>query len=253
MLHSETVIARAAYLGHDPDCEYTPFVGVPVKAAGGSALAVTPVDRIAGAQLRALRGMRPKPIIGSVGDFVVALIPRDLQERSVEILLEYGQRPNHTGVKWINGMPAPSLRETPTQLRVALRAARLVSPDSPGVVYLENLGVPGLLLEAGVTDRMLTLAETTLGAVLRDDRAKNGELLATLVEWFRCEMSTRATATRLFVHPNTVSYRLRRVGELAGLKLTDPGDLMSVRLALDILQIRGLADGDLDLAPNQDA
>jgi DNA-binding PucR family transcriptional regulator len=63
----------------------------------------------------------------------------------------------------------------------------------------------------------------------------------TLNEWFRCEMSPRDAAARLFVHPNTVSYRLRRISELTGLKLTNPDDLMTIRLALDVLQVRGIA------------
>ncbi|HEX7823487.1 MAG TPA: helix-turn-helix domain-containing protein, partial [Mycobacterium sp.] len=109
----------------------------------------------------------------------------------------------------------------------------------PAVIYIAKLGVPGLLLETGTTDRMTLFAKQILGTVQQDDMAKSGDLMSTLLTWFSCDMSSRETAQQMFVHPNTIGYRLRRIGELTGLRMTDPGDLMTVRLALDVLQIQG--------------
>ena len=39
-------------------------------------------------------------------------------------------------------------------------------------------------------------------------------------------------ARALFVHPNTVRYRLRRVAELTGRSPTDPRDALVLRFAL---------------------
>ena len=36
----------------------------------------------------------------------------------------------------------------------------------------------------------------------------------------------------LFVHPNTVRYRLGKIAELTGYQLTDPHDAYTVRIAL---------------------
>jgi sugar diacid utilization regulator len=245
MVHRASVMARATALGHDPRRAHTPVVVAAVTTTPPPAHAAT-APQLAAALNESYRDARPKPVIGTVGQSVVALIPADDTDgvppaRSVTKFLEQARRPGRSQFRWIVGKAAPSLTQVESELNITLRAANLVTTESRRVLHLADLGVPGLLLEAATSDRMVAFAETVLGPVLRTDRAKEGELVNTLNEWFRCEMSPRDAAVRLFVHPNTVSYRLRRVGELTGLKLTNPGDLMTLRLALDILQIRGIA------------
>lgn len=46
-----------------------------------------------------------------------------------------------------------------------------------------------------------------------------------------------STARVLFVHPNTVRYRLGRIAELTGFDLTDPRDAFTVRLALALSRL----------------
>lgn len=49
--------------------------------------------------------------------------------------------------------------------------------------------------------------------------------------------SLEATARELFVHPNTVRYRLGRIAELTGFDLTDTRDAFTVRLALALSRV----------------
>lgn len=51
------------------------------------------------------------------------------------------------------------------------------------------------------------------------------------------QRSLEATARQLFVHPNTVRYRLGRVAELTGFDLTDTRDAFTVRLALALSRV----------------
>jgi DNA-binding PucR family transcriptional regulator len=50
-----------------------------------------------------------------------------------------------------------------------------------------------------------------------------------------------AAARQLFVHPNTVRYRLRRVTDVVGLTPTDPRDAFTLRLALTLGRLNPLA------------
>ena len=65
-------------------------------------------------------------------------------------------------------------------------------------------------------------------------------LLETLRTWFAEKGSTSAAAARLYVHRNTVRYRLRRIEELTGEDLTDPAASGRVLLALEAAGIFGL-------------
>lgn len=61
-----------------------------------------------------------------------------------------------------------------------------------------------------------------------------GELLDTLDAFFAAGGVLEGAARALFVHPNTVRYRLRRVGEITGLAPLTPRDAFALRIALTI-------------------
>lgn len=62
--------------------------------------------------------------------------------------------------------------------------------------------------------------------------AAGAPLLDTLTTYLEQGSSLEATARLLFVHPNTVRYRLRRVTELTGLAPTDGRNAFTLRIAL---------------------
>lgn len=59
-----------------------------------------------------------------------------------------------------------------------------------------------------------------------------GDLLATAAAYLEGGGSIEATGRALFLHPNTVRYRLKKLVEMTGRDLTDPRDALVVRLAL---------------------
>jgi DNA-binding PucR family transcriptional regulator len=60
------------------------------------------------------------------------------------------------------------------------------------------------------------------------------ELIETLRTYLACGMHVERTATRLFVHQNTVRYRIARVEELTGTSLADIEVLCEVWWALEL-------------------
>ncbi|MDN5915330.1 MAG: helix-turn-helix domain-containing protein, partial [Pseudonocardia sp.] len=63
-------------------------------------------------------------------------------------------------------------------------------------------------------------------------RAAGGELLHTLAVYLEGGGALEACARTLFVHPNTVRYRLKRIGEIVGRSPTDPRQAFVLRTAL---------------------
>ena len=61
-----------------------------------------------------------------------------------------------------------------------------------------------------------------------------GELLTTLVAFLDHGGSIEASARALYVHPNTVRYRLRRIQEVSGYNPTAPRDAYVLRLAVTV-------------------
>ena len=57
-------------------------------------------------------------------------------------------------------------------------------------------------------------------------------LLETLTAFFACGGALEATARALFVHANTVRYRLRRVARSCGESPTEPRGAFTLQVAL---------------------
>ena len=78
----------------------------------------------------------------------------------------------------------------------------------------------------------------------RASSARGSTLIDTLTAYFQQGQSIEATARALFVHPNTVRYRLRQVAEVTGLSATDAREALTLQLALVLgRQARRTSDG----------
>jgi DNA-binding PucR family transcriptional regulator len=69
--------------------------------------------------------------------------------------------------------------------------------------------------------------------------AAGGDLLGTLTAYLEASGSIEGAARALFVHPNTVRYRLRRVGDVTGFVPTEPRGAFALRLALALGRLEG--------------
>jgi hypothetical protein len=83
----------------------------------------------------------------------------------------------------------------------------------------------------------VVLGDETARQRLRDEvfeplRTARGELLPTAVAYLEEGRAVEATSRRLFLHPNTVRYRLARICQVVGRDLTVERDAQEVRLAL---------------------
>jgi hypothetical protein len=106
-----------------------------------------------------------------------------------------------------------------------LRAAP-ARPDAPRPVAADDLLPERALAGDAVAHRRL------VATAVEPVAAAGGELLTTLETFLESGSALEACARALFVHPNTVRYRLRRVTELTGLRPTDPRDAFVLRIAL---------------------
>ncbi len=94
-----------------------------------------------------------------------------------------------------------------------------------------NLGVYRLLLPLVETGELRAFADQVLGKLLASERDKIN-LLDTLRVYFECNCNVARTAKKMFIHRNTLLYRLLRVREIGGLDLQNAETRLQVELAL---------------------
>ena len=128
------------------------------------------------------------------------------------------------------GPAVEHLMEAAASAREALSAFRAAAgwPEAPRPVESADL----------LPERALSGDGHARRALARDLydplQAAGGGLLETLVTFLDQGLSVEAAARLLFVHANTVRYRLRRIHEVTGYSPTDPRDAYALRLALTL-------------------
>ncbi|MEU6976579.1 MULTISPECIES: helix-turn-helix domain-containing protein [unclassified Streptomyces] len=107
---------------------------------------------------------------------------------------------------------------------------------SGAAASVQDLGFLGLLLsDDHDVDGFI---ESAIGPVLDYDAERFTDLTRTLEAYFASGGSPTNAAEALHVHPNTVSRRLERIGELLGAEWQKPGHVLEVQLALRLQRTR---------------
>ncbi|QJD85768.1 PucR family transcriptional regulator [Cohnella herbarum] len=118
--------------------------------------------------------------------------------------------------------------------RDAKRAAdiRRVCRLKDETLRYNELGVYLLLYRLQGTDEMEEFQRLYLNPLLELDAKQQGALLNTLRTYFDCNCNAKETAERMYLHYNTINYRLDRIKNELGLRLDDPETKLLLQLAI---------------------
>jgi hypothetical protein len=214
---SDVLASRAAALGW---ADAPPVAVVVGRSPGGDITAVLH------AVYRAARRARIEVIGGVHGDRLVVVMGgvTDPVAAATALVASFGEGPV------VVGPAVPSLDLATESARAALSGYRAAPawPGAPSPVTADAL-LPERAL-AGDLEARRTLRHDAYGALAR----AGGALLETLDAFFAAGGVLESAARELYVHPNTVRYRLKRVAEVTGLSPLDGRDAFALRLALTI-------------------
>jgi DNA-binding PucR family transcriptional regulator len=213
----EAVRSRVSALGWSEATAILVVVGRTPE--GGAEAAVELIRRDARhAQLDVLTGVQRDRLIVILGGV------EDPQKAASSIAAHFGPGPV------VASPVVPDLLAAPAAARAAIAGFRAAPAwlDAPRPVAAEDL-LPERAL-AGDSNARRQLV-TDVYAPL--DQA-GPVLLETLAAFFENGASVEATARMLFVHANTVRYRLRRITELSGYSPSNPRHAYTLRIALTL-------------------
>lgn len=103
------------------------------------------------------------------------------------------------------------------------------------VVVFDELGIHRLLLQVADPAQLREFAREVFGELFKQPRAAVTEYLTTLGCYFRANNSPQRASRALHVHPNTVTYRVRRIERITSLDFTNYRDRLMAQVALEIL------------------
>ncbi len=127
----------------------------------------------------------------------------------------------------------------PTAFREALEAIQMnVELDSSDLIaHYDDLGVSRLLMRIADTAEMERFRDEYLGKLIEYDLAHSTELLKTLRTVIETDGHLKEAAQELFIHYNTLRYRLKKIKEIAGLEFRSWREIAQIMLAVEVYHI----------------
>ena len=173
-------------------------------------------------------------------DRLVLLIPADggmLESQRIETIaqsiLQMAQSlplKVQTYIGW--GSPFEKLPEGKTSLEQADLALKVAMTSGKKHYFAyESLGFYKVLFNVSSRHELESFRSEVLGPVNEYDRHHKGELLPTLTAFLEDTDNLALVANKLHIHRNTLRYRLQKVEELAGRRLSDTQDRMHLYFA----------------------
>ena len=121
----------------------------------------------------------------------------------------------------------------------AFHTIRIAKKLGRHVVFTQELIFELAILRGTDNSYLKSFVQETLGVLEEYDRRNNGNLMETLQELVNHMGVRTQTAKALYLHRNTLLYRIQRIKSLTGLDLSQSEDLYKVGIAL---LIRSLLD-----------
>lgn len=157
----------------------------------------------------------------------VALLPAD--DRAVETLTREVAAP--VGLS----CPVAAAARVPDGYWEAVWALKEAESSGRGTVRYGGEGMSAFL--PGSLEESREMVRRVLGPLLRYDEDHGTSLVASLRAYLAHDRSLKATCEELHVHKQTVVYRMRRVEQLTGRRLGSMDHMVSLWLALKMLNV----------------
>ena len=175
---------------------------------------------------RTLRSTEEVPGSGASGELVALLVP-DAEGRSRPALMRSLRE-----AEAVVG-PARPWDEVDSSYARALRARQLgLAPAANGSLDTEER-LPELVLRAD-EPALADLRAQALAPLADLSESAREKLTETLRSWLLHQGRRDAVAAELFVHPQTVRYRMTQLRELYGPRLEEPATVLALILALGV-------------------
>ena len=177
-------------------------------------------------------------------DFVIRIDDRDIavvretrEDENVDVMQIANEIRDTIGVEGMVkvSVGVSTLAENIQELSKAYREARIalevgkVFDTEKNVISYDNLGIGRLIYQLPTT-----LCELFLNEVLKKESidVMDSETIYTIQKFFENNLNVSETSRKLFVHRNTLVYRLDKIKKLTGIDLREFDDAITFKVAM---------------------
>ncbi|MBR9647618.1 PucR family transcriptional regulator ligand-binding domain-containing protein [Clostridium tyrobutyricum] len=119
------------------------------------------------------------------------------------------------------------------EARKALKTAKIYKKTNCIVNYKE-IGIFRLFLDMNNHVEMENIFYENLGKLKSYDEKNSSDLMETLITYLKQNRNLGNTAEKLYIHRNTIKYRIKRIEEILGCDLKDENTVFDIKLSIKI-------------------
>jgi len=240
----ETLHRRATYLGYQLSSSYWVLV-VEYDMVPNEELLPDEVKRLA-STLNSLLSFRQALVITQTQGATILYPVKEGQptlEKVQHLAETIRQKVSGTTEGWTVsigvGMLYPDLLSIPRAYREAQHAVKIgrALGGTHSITSFSELGIYRMLLQFAESRNPNEFFCEALERLLEYDQQADKELVKTLRAFLECNGNLTETSDRLFIHRNTLKYRLERIRDITQIDLDDSENRLMLHLGLKMNQI----------------
>ncbi|TWH57307.1 purine catabolism regulator [Desulfitobacterium sp. LBE] len=163
---------------------------------------------------------------------VNSLVKEAVEHALAELAKQFGEDKFSIGIG--GAYPQPELVEKSfKEAKTALSVAKKCKIRRGNVLLFEEIGIHRIIFMVQDTAKIRDFCDDLLLELKKYDEKNSDVLLETLHEFLLCDCVVKETAKKMFVHPNTVTYRIKKIKQLLKHDLALPEFKMAYLFALE--------------------
>ena len=110
----------------------------------------------------------------------------------------------------------------------------LLNHSKDPITHFNDLGIYRILFDYKNREELYQFYRETVGVIIEYDRQNQTEYLNTIRTYISQNCSTNNTAKKLFVHYNTIRYRINKIQKLFGMDLDNEEDRINLHVGIKV-------------------
>jgi DNA-binding PucR family transcriptional regulator len=253
--YSEEILNRAMLYGYNPECEYcslvvymdnlTSFIGT--SEVWDQEAELRTKEQVEQIIIKIMDGFNKKTIHVSQSNSIIVMFPINEKDKKktvnliseniikeISLKIEKLQISIGIGTYW-RGFE--DLKKSVLRAQKALKVLR-INGRKDRICKYSDIGVYRLLFELEKSSEMKSMYEETLGKLIFYDKKNSTELVNTLEVYIRENCNLIMAAEELFIHKNTLKYRIKRIEDILECDFKDLEQILNFSIALKIGKLK---------------
>lgn len=128
------------------------------------------------------------------------------------------------------------MKKTYMQAQEAIKISTDLKNSSP-ICYFDDMIIYHFLETAVSREALQDFYDASLRKLSDYDEQNHTDLVETLNQYFLCNGIVSVAAKKMFLHRNTLIYRMEKIKDILGSELNDPQELLQLQIGLKIMKI----------------